>query len=123
DQISPSACTNDGNGLFSIIRIGLNIFGCISIFDNTTITAVADLTDFRYNITPNPARDYIHISNKNINNEIIDVQIMNINGGVVKSAKYSSEEKDLSLSGLNPGNYIVKINDGFNTEVKKIVKQ
>jgi hypothetical protein len=67
------------------------------------------------NIYPNPAKDKINIVGKNIKK----VEIVNLNGQIVKSRTINSENYIIDVSDLSKGLYFIKINNG--REVKKIV--
>ena len=80
-----------------------------------------DKNNKKINIYPNPAKDFIIIDNS-INN-ILKIDILNINGMLIKS--FSPADKKiikLSVSDLPKGIYIVRINNEENTNYfKKLI--
>lgn len=71
-------------------------------------------------IYPNPARDYISITD-NSGNQPIKAELYNFSGQ--KVLEYTSDFKNLNLSGLEDGVYMVKVIDSDNNvKNKKIVK-
>lgn len=123
DQVSPAPATNENNGYFSILRTGLDAFGCISIFDNTTITSTNEVDVPFFELYPSLVHDIMTMNTSEIVKNRTNVEIYNINGQLVKSDRLLSENKEISLLELNPGCYFVKITDSNITEIKKIIKQ
>ena len=72
-------------------------------------------------IFPNPASDYLHIEQGEEN--ISHVEIINLQGQVIKSQRILGNQSTLNLANLSAGVYIIKIytNSGF--VVKKLIKQ
>jgi hypothetical protein len=87
-----------------------NIPGC-----GTTIAENIKYVSNNVLVYPNPAKDKINIVGKNIKK----VEIVNLNGQIVKSRTINSENYIIDVSDLSKGLYFIKINNG--REVKKIV--
>lgn len=69
---------------------------------------------------PNPVRDVFTISSEVI---IDNIEVYNIVGQQVFTAKAGKEEANLNLSGLSAGTYMVKIMAGESVKTIKIVKE
>lgn len=89
---------------------------------NTTLdvkTAVASSLE----VYPNPAKDVVNVSNSN-NTAINAVQVTDINGRVVKTAKYEGTvSAQVNIADLASGVYMMSISSDNGTTTKKIVKQ
>lgn len=77
-------------------------------------------------IYPNPADGAITISTDVEAATTVSVSIYNVNGGLVLSNEFESSkrrfEKNINISALPAGTYIVKIKKGEITETKKLIK-
>jgi len=62
-------------------------------------------------IYPNPAADYIVISSKNTIPSNVTIQLISMNGQVLKQVNSSSSTTNLTLSSFHAGNYIVRVSD------------
>ena len=84
--------------------------------ENTT--AVEDMTEASYSVYPNPVKDEINVTSKEM---IEEVTIYNINGQqtTVNGQQSSSTGMTINVSNLNPGVYFIKVND----KVQKFIKQ
>ena len=72
------------------------------------------------NILPNPTKDFIKvISHYKIN----DIEIFDISGIKVKSIPINSHEKQINISYLPTGTYLVKINTIRGSATKKLIKE
>jgi len=96
----------DNDSLINLVQTGTNI----------------TLKDEEVIIYPNPISDVLNIT---VPEEFIDggLQIININGKIVKSSKISDLTISLSVQDLLPGVYTVIFNYKGKTEVRKIVKK
>ena len=84
--------------------------------DPTVATGIKQVntTSSELNIYPNPVRDIFIIEGENITN----VEIININGKVVRIINNIDSKKSINVSTLNQGIYFVKVGN----EVSKLVK-
>lgn len=110
------------------VRIGIRNEGAdhymfmVDDFKITTATmGVNDGLSRNFSVSPNPANDYINISN-NSNIVISDVIFTDVNGRVVKTAKANSIEVQVNVSDLNAGIYFMNIDSTEGTAVKKFIK-
>lgn len=99
------------------------IYGCqseaLAIFVEITLsTSVYDKELFiSY---PNPVQDILNIS---YSKEIIAIEVTNMLGQSLISKTVNSTEIQLDMTGLQAGNYLVKINTHETSQIIKIVKQ
>ncbi|WP_417368945.1 T9SS type A sorting domain-containing protein [Flavobacterium beibuense] len=94
------------------------------ILDNFIATTELSTEDFLANqlsIYPNPATDVINVANaQNIN----DINIVDLNGRIVKSAKFNgASEAQVNISDLSAGMYLMNVSSDQGTTTKKIVKK
>ncbi len=73
-------------------------------FDVVATTAVAELSQIA--LFPNPANDYLKISSDQLFN---DLQIMDINGRILKSISGTQQEIELAVDFLESGIYFIEI--------------
>ncbi|MGH2667429.1 T9SS type A sorting domain-containing protein [Flavobacterium sp.] len=96
------------------------------IIDNVTVTEVLSTKDFLFSkiaVYPNPASDFIMISNTS-NIEINEVNIVDVNGRTVKLFNPKSDQDvKMNISDLTAGIYFMDINTSEGSATKKIVKQ
>jgi hypothetical protein len=73
-------------------------------------------------IFPNPANNVINFSN-DTNAVVSLVEMTDMNGRVIKSAKINATEGEISVSDLSSGVYMMRITTDQGNATKKIVKQ
>jgi hypothetical protein len=83
--------------------------------------AIANATTKHFQLAPNPAKDFIQISNSN--SELIQsVQIYDTTGKVIYLAEINANTTTINVSGFANGIYNCKINYGSNKqEVSRLV--
>ncbi len=81
------------------------------IEENTSNTTI--------NIYPNPSDGVVNITSSNMNDNSI-IQIMNMQGSVVKSENISATQQSITVTDLASGAYFVKIISDENVVVKKL---
>jgi hypothetical protein len=78
-------------------------------------------------VSPNPARDYIHISYSLLNSqETSSIRIMDVSGKLIKSivlGKVSAGHQNISMEQFANGVYTVQLLNGENKQVQSIFKQ
>jgi hypothetical protein len=74
--------------------------------------------DLHIELFPNPAEQYIHIRSDLI---IVEVQLIDIQGNIVKSDIINATEAELNLGGLTSGIYILRLNTETGIVNKSIV--
>jgi hypothetical protein len=78
------------------------------------------------NLYPNPSSDYINVEVENLTQEIMNLSIVDLTGGVVYKETIESIEgsmlKQIEINQLSKGSYIVYIQYGENKIMKKFVK-
>jgi hypothetical protein len=88
------------------------------------IDSAEEITPKIISMYPNPAKDIINIEAKN-GAEIIGqtLRIYNVLGTEVKKQLLASEKNTISINGLPAGIYVVKIGEGKNIKVMRLLKQ
>ena len=79
--------------------------------------------DFNVKSWPNPTRDNFNIRiNSNISNELVKVQVLNIMGQIVISDSFNSNQDYKFGNKLESGLYFVKVSQGENLKVLRLMK-
>ena len=82
--------------------------------------SVQDLVEFRFSLSPNPAKNMLNLSaQKAINN----VELYNVLGKQVLSQKVEAKQANISVSHLSKGIYIAKVTIGNSTGSYKFIKE
>lgn len=92
-KVSNKDCTDTTSVLYSIIT-GFN--------NNTLLTA---------HLYPNPATQKVHIGFDDIRGEVF-YNLLNVSGQTLSSGKFIDQFNTLDISGVEPGMYILQLNDG-----------
>lgn len=79
----------------------------------------------KISVYPNPVRSILNIDLRNIVNESGTIQILSMNGSLLKSNPITSNSgcHQVDVSNLAQGVYLCKINCGHKTETIKFIKQ
>ena len=98
-------------------NIYINMVPIIMIPSNTQSLPEVELEKMCY-LMPNPANDYFKVmSHYTINN----IQVFDMVGKLLIETKVSNFEKDIDISNLSSGTYIVKINTAKGSVKKKLI--
>ena len=93
--------------------------------DTLELTSVLSTTDFlnsKFSVSPNPANDFISISNAE-NILVSGISITDLNGRVVKQNTYNNvSDIQVNVSDLASGMYMMNIVSDKGAFTKKIVK-
>ena len=72
------------------------------------------------NFFPNPVTNgKIYITSKNVSAK--EISIYDVLGKLVLQSNLNTNSKEVSVSALNPGVYIIKINEGDATATRKLI--
>lgn len=96
---------NDGKGEYSVTRSVL--------FSSKNEVAIA----------PNPASSYINVFVATSSNEAYTVQLLDVNGRILKTVNSREARVQLPVSGLQAGVYFVKVTDGNTVTNHKVLVQ
>ena len=94
-------------------------------FDTLDISSVLSTNSFiasKLNVYPNPSSSTVNISS-DVNAIISTIEMLDLNGRVIKSQKINATEGQISVSDLATGMYMMKITTDQGVATKKIVKQ
>lgn len=109
-----------GDGLKDIIIQGFanrtNVY-----WNTSTVLSVTDsiISSQEVNYFPNPAKDIVTFSSKNI---IENITIFNLLGQEVLSKQVNSEDLSIDISNLSSGTYIAKLKNNGKIQTVKLVK-
>jgi hypothetical protein len=109
DSFAQIIWPNSSTYLIKVVDI--NKFNCVSDTGKLLITAInpngiEENSDFGIIVFPNPARDYITISNPK--NEIIGVSLLDILGRPIQIETFEREVLTMDISTLKQGNYLLE---------------
>ncbi len=122
DVSSPMTAMASG-GMFSIIRANITSFSPYAVFDQSTMGVNEVVDNDQFEIYPNPATDNLYVKIGSGFSGLINADIFNILGQVVESVTITNSTKTIPLSGLNRGNYFIKLYNDTTSVVRKFVKQ
>jgi hypothetical protein len=91
---------------------------------NIVVITISQLT--QYKVLPNPFRDKLQIAVENPSGTMISVSVTDVSGKVLAQKNNISPLNSviqLELPGMKPGMYFLKILDGENVQVFKVMKQ
>ncbi len=91
----------------------------ISISGTARTSEVVETMSNIISVYPNPATNFINVYSE----KMVSINIYSIDGSLVKSVNAASNSTSIEISDLATGVYVVKCNDGENTEVTRFVKQ
>ncbi len=140
-SLTEVGCDDDnGDGLFSllpltgltpnsVLYIGVWKYGTaapsatvrdfkVSAYDASLANSSFDSTNFAY--YPNPVKNILNLS---YNKEISNVEVFNLLGQKVLSAKLNSTDAQIDMSGVSNGAYMVKVTSDNQTKTIKVIKQ
>lgn len=103
-------------------NFALNNLRNITFYDiNTDIPFFVN--DINCRIFPNPVGDFltIDLSDTNIKSTI-EIQIIDMNGRLIKAIKTQNPKTTISLKAIAKGNYLIKISYANKHKVEKIIK-
>jgi len=122
DHSALASASLQGNGMYSLERDNISSFSPFAVFDHSTPASVAEVSgESQIVIYPNPANDNLNIKNAG-ESALVNVDITDLNGQIVRSYKLIQSPMNVSLDGLSPGSYFVKMYNDNISEVKKFIK-
>ena len=88
-----------------------------SLFNGTLATSESSKTELQISIYPNPAKDFVFVKSEK---QITKIELYDYSGKKLKE----SASKEMNISSLQRGNYLVKITDKEgNTQTKNLIKE
>ncbi len=119
-----SVCVAGTRNMRDSVKTGNYIFGSCN---QPVKTGVATQSNFGVNVFPNPSNGKVSIIMANANKSMYDIHVMDINGRVLFSTQLNSTDgyasKELDLSELARGVYIMRVSDENNSATQRIVIQ
>ena len=90
---------------------------------NATLASVDPITiGTKYVVFPNPTYDEFYVGNIDKSNQDASIEIYDLSGKLVKTAKRKSTSKEaISTNGLQAGMYLVKILQGEKMQTEKLI--
>lgn len=89
--------------------------------ENITSIKPPLLNQVKFELYPNPAKDWVRIVVQNPESSNITVEILNLQGQIVKKMPVARAGAELDVSGMSAGIYYVRITDGFKVSSKKLL--
>jgi hypothetical protein len=119
---------NGNNNTSGDLPIAGNMMLTEGVVTITTSIGNSEMPVSKISVFPNPATDYLTVSYFASKNTNLSAELFDINGKKIKSLMNENQtpgihEKTISLQGIEPGIYFVKLNsDGKKVSQKMIVK-
>jgi Secretion system C-terminal sorting domain len=99
-----------------------NLLSIDDIKVEKSVLSTNSFLDSKFSIIPNPANDFVNISNSE-NIKVSSVKITDLNGRVVKQSSFDSvSDFKINVSDLSSGIYMMNINSNEGSVTKKIIK-
>ena len=120
DCVSGSTCTDCNEGFNPHYIVSANL---ISYSDNLYIpVGEAELNYFGMQLSPNPARYETKLASNKKNLSIdTHVQILTIGGKIMDEFSWNGEDRNIDVSHLSEGVYIVSIQSATHSEVQRLI--
>jgi len=115
------AADYDADGKVDLVVTGSDRqgFGISMVYHNGPLAGIRDNIADNFKVYPNPASDFITISNSEAND--FTIQIMDITGKIVKVENVNIASTTLDVSNLNKGVYLLKIIQDSQSLVQKLI--
>ena len=117
---APTACETFSYG--EVEDYTVNVTGNTFVKTEVIGDDFADEAPTSLMVYPNPANDYITVGVTN-GTRVGTVSIYNLSGVLVKVADINGEEREINISDLSAGTYIISVQDEKETLTSKIIKQ
>jgi hypothetical protein len=103
-----------------------NKFTTIKLNNNVMMVSLPEehLANNLFELYPNPAKDIFNLKFKNVSNSSIKLEVINMMGTIVKSMDLengSTNNEPISIAGIAPGLYLIRISIRNEMLVKKLV--
>lgn len=123
DTNTKVAATAVAGGMFSLSRNNLTSLSPFAVFDNTTSTGVIDINNMAViEIYPNPSAENISIVGIIPSDGVVNMEIRNINGQLMRSEVLVNSNNKLSIKELPVGNYFIQLHNNKTNTVKRFIK-
>jgi len=110
-------------GMFSIERKAITSMSPFAVFNRNAVTGISEVVaNESFEVYPNPVSQNLYIKNNDNTTGLLYVNIYNVLGQVVSTSTITSSNSAISVNGLAPGNYFVKVSNDKMTVVKKFIK-
>jgi hypothetical protein len=93
---------------------------CWRFFFANVVTGINAEEPLAYSVYPNPAKNKITVKSKN---DLLEIELMDANGRIVRSIKCSSDIETLDLQDITNGLYLLRCKTTTGTFIEKIIKQ
>lgn len=95
------------------------IHGVQQPFEISVVTGIPEAEGINLSISayPNPVSDFLIISVENFELSILNIQLFDINGKLLKSKKITADKTEIATTNLTAGTYFLKVTDN-----KKVIK-
>jgi hypothetical protein len=104
-----------------------NSNGCLNDTALEVVYAPVGLNELTLNkqakLYPNPASDLVNFYMDNTSNNIININVYNMVGALVKSEQLNKSKQQFNVEDLSNGVYVIEIKNKESTESKKLIIQ
>lgn len=121
-----SVCVDDGEQDSIIPGNFYNVFGNVAVHTGSNCDieiqmGIAENNSEKFMIYPNPAANTVQIQNNNSLEEF-SLTIVSVTGIMVKKSDNVKPGTPIDISGLASGTYFLKIENGIQSDVQKLIK-
>lgn len=120
--VTGTTCTDCNDGFNPYLDVNCNL---VTFYDNPPpIVSVEEINEsFGLAIYPNPSNGVFNLTANIKRIQNCNVFIYNIMGDEIKKFNWNGENVNIDLKSYPSGIYIVKVSDGYNVEIKKLIIQ
>jgi hypothetical protein len=86
------------------------------------LVSTTDLKNLGISVFPNPVTEFLNIATLNNDVKKIEIEVINLNGQVIRTQILMGSNSDIDIQELNPGLYFLKIKTQEGMSVVKIIK-
>ena len=90
-------------------------------FEYSNVKSVSFYTGYNISISPNPAKDFINIFATKNQNVILNIQLLDVSGKVLKSFQSTQPVIKFSTAGIAKGLYFIKVKDENTVQTQRII--
>lgn len=105
--------------IFNVAKRNALVQDSWRFFFSNVVTDINSFEDKRFSVYPNPAKNVVVLDSKD---EILEIELFNINGQILKHQNCQSFSESVDLSGLSDGIYFLKFRTDKTSFTQKIIK-
>jgi len=111
----------DNTPLNGINYYRLKQFDVDGKFEYSIVKSVSFSKNYSISIAPNPAKDFINISTTKNQGTVLNIQLVDVSGKVLKAVLSADNRIKIATSGIAKGLYFIKIKDENTVQTQRVI--